>query len=93
MVIGMPGQRKRKQQLEVRKRQQAAVASQEGHWQVIFETQDFEEWRNYLRKSDSPHRDYDPSRLRLDTLCGRLMQPTTYRLSLLVPKQGPEHSV
>ncbi|MFC8284643.1 hypothetical protein [Streptomyces cyaneofuscatus] len=31
----------------------------------------------------------DWSAVRMDTLCGRLKQPTTYRLSLFVPNSGP----
>ena len=57
---------------------------------MIFETQDYEEWRSYHRNRQAEHRGIDPDRLRMDTLCGRLVQPTTYRLSLFVPEQASD---
>jgi hypothetical protein len=52
---------------------------------MIFETQDYEEWRGWVRKHLAEYNGTDPAHLRMDTLCGRLVQPTTYRLSLSVP--------
>ncbi|MEY9967600.1 hypothetical protein ABIA33_005673 [Streptacidiphilus sp. MAP12-16] len=86
MVIGMPGQRKRKRQQQARHQQ--AVALPEGHWQGIFETQDYEEWRGWLREHLAEYAVTDRAHLRMDTLCGRLVQPTTYRMSLFVPRHA-----
>lgn len=51
----------------------------EGRWEVIFETQVETELRAHLRGLREAR--IDESMLRIDTLCGRLAQPTTYRLS------------
>ncbi|GAA2572574.1 hypothetical protein GCM10010398_73390 [Streptomyces fimbriatus] len=77
----VPGQRKRKRQ------QQAAVRASPGagHWQVIFETQDESEWHAHLRHLRAGPERIDWAKTRIDILCGRLMQATTYRLSLFVP--------
>ncbi|MEU4116665.1 hypothetical protein AB0F71_19490 [Kitasatospora sp. NPDC028055] len=55
---------------------------------MIFETQDEAELRAQLR----PLREagIDPSTIRIDMLCGRLVQPTTYRLSRFVTDPGCE---
>ena len=52
---------------------------------MLFETQDEAEWRAHLRDLRAGEERVDWARTRIDTLCGRLMQPTTYRLSLFVP--------
>ncbi|MGW6739187.1 hypothetical protein ACWGDX_00245 [Streptomyces sp. NPDC055025] len=59
---------------------------------MLFETQDESEWRvqlQRLRTENSEARQIDWTMVRLDTLCGRLIQPTTYRLSLFVPTVVP----
>ncbi|MFF1443611.1 hypothetical protein [Streptomyces sp. NPDC058295] len=85
----MPGQRKRKrQQQDASRRAAARTASGTGYWKVLFETQDASEWRSHLRRLRSAEEQIDWAMTRVDTLCGRLVQPTTYRLSLFVP--GPE---
>ncbi|BFV59590.1 hypothetical protein KCMC57_up46940 [Kitasatospora sp. CMC57] len=84
----MPGQRKRKQrEQEARRRHAAAYAN--ARWEVIYETQDYSEWQAYVRRLRA-ERLYDESSLRIDTLCGRLQHPTTYRLSAAVPADSSE---
>ncbi len=84
----VPGQRKRKRQ-QRGAGQQAAMreGSGTGRWQVIFETQDESEWHAHLRRLRAGTERIDWAMTRIDTLCGRLVHPTTYRLSLFVP--GP----
>ncbi|AGS66961.1 hypothetical protein B446_34685 [Streptomyces collinus Tu 365] len=59
-----------------------------GRWDVVFETRDEAEWQAYMRRLRAGEmRDAlpgDESVLRIDVLCGRLVQPTTYRLSAFV---------
>ncbi|MGW7267854.1 hypothetical protein [Streptomyces sp. NPDC054842] len=82
----MPGQRKRKRRRQDETRRATArTAPGSGHWEVLFETQDESEWRAHLRRLRSADSSFDWSLTRIDTLCGRLVQPTTYRLSLFVP--------
>ncbi|MDX2592944.1 MULTISPECIES: hypothetical protein [Streptomyces] len=59
---------------------------------MVFETQDEEEWQTYMRRLRAGEIQIDESTLRIDTLCGRLVQPTTYRLSSFVadPACGPD---
>ncbi|MFD4692263.1 hypothetical protein [Streptomyces sp. NPDC058463] len=78
----MPGQRKRKREAA---RRAAAYPGRAGRWEVVFETQDEAEWQAYVRRVRDSRETADPSELRLDTLCGRSVQPTTYRLSRFVP--------
>lgn len=77
----VPGQRKRKRQRQAVDR--AGLGA--GHWEVLFETQDESEWRVHLRHLRAGPERIDWAMTRIDTLCGRLVQPTTYRLSLFVP--------
>ncbi|GAA2479900.1 hypothetical protein GCM10010276_15680 [Streptomyces longisporus] len=56
----------------------------------MFETQDESEWRAHLRRLRVTDRRIDWSAARVDTLCGRLRQPTTYRLSVFVAARRPE---
>ncbi|MFJ5724623.1 hypothetical protein [Streptomyces sp. NPDC093149] len=82
----MPGQRKRRRQQQDAGRQEAARTSPDaGRWKVLFETQDESEWRAHLRRLHATEGRIDWAMTRIDTLCGRLMQSTTYRLSLFVP--------
>ncbi|MGW5434493.1 hypothetical protein ACWET9_46520 [Streptomyces sp. NPDC004059] len=86
----MPGQRKRKRkQADERQRADARFAPDTGHWEVLFETQDESEWRAHIHRLRASDEQIDWTAVRLDTLCGRLAQPTTYRLSLFVP--SPVH--
>ncbi|MEV1172476.1 hypothetical protein [Nonomuraea sp. NPDC049784] len=86
MLDCVPGQRKRKrQQEESRQRAAATFGGASGHWVVIFETHEEAAWREYMRRLQAEHQVPDWSMLRVDTFCGRLVQPTTYRLSLFVP--------
>lgn len=56
---------------------------------MLFETQDASERHAYVRRLRAEGSRIDWSAVRMDTLCGRLKQPTTYRLSLFVPNSGP----
>lgn len=56
---------------------------------MLFETQDASERHAYVRRLRAEGSRIDWSAVRLDALCGRLKQPTTYRLSLFVPNSGP----
>ncbi|MFG3137768.1 hypothetical protein ACGFZA_16345 [Streptomyces sp. NPDC048211] len=49
---------------------------------MIFETEDQAELRARLRSLREAR--VDEATIRIDTLCGRLVQPTTYRLSRFV---------
>ena len=87
----MPGQRKRKhRQREEQRRAAERLAPEAGHWKAVFETQDESEWRTHLRHLQATDRRIDWSTVRLDMLCGRLRQPTTYRLSVFVPDRRAE---
>lgn len=55
---------------------------------MIFETRDQAELRTHLRRLWEAR--IDESMIRVDTLCGRLVQPTTYRLSRFVPEPARE---
>ncbi|MFI5827692.1 hypothetical protein ACIA6C_10560 [Streptomyces sp. NPDC051578] len=95
--------RKRRQQAE-RERAAARFAPGAGHWEVLFTTQDESRWRAYVERlrasasastsasapvsAASSETGVDWPAMRVDVLCGRLVQPTTYRLSRFVP--GPE---
>ncbi|MGF1425938.1 hypothetical protein [Kitasatospora sp. LaBMicrA B282] len=87
----MPGQRKRKRQRrgEVQ-RTTARFAPDAGHWEVLFETQDESEWRDHIHRLRATDTQIDWTAIRIDTFCGRLVQPTTYRLSLFVPTPEPD---
>ncbi|WP_329035085.1 hypothetical protein OIE71_20500 [Streptomyces sp. NBC_01725] len=82
----MPGQRKRKRERQARGRDRGNEA---GRWEVVFETQDQSEWRTRLRELRAADEPIDWDMARIDTLCGRLTYPTTYRLSLFVPDARP----
>jgi hypothetical protein len=56
---------------------------------VRFETQDAAEFRAHLHRLRSADVRIDWTMTRIDTLCGRLVQPTTYRLSVFVPAPEP----
>ncbi|MFD9355660.1 hypothetical protein [Streptomyces sp. NPDC060031] len=78
----MPGQCKRKNRQEAAQRRRDATP---GHWEPLFSTQDQAEFRDRVRRL------YEEGvatadQLRLDTFCGRLVHPTTYRVSIFVPE-------
>ncbi|MFG2132276.1 hypothetical protein ACGFNV_31305 [Streptomyces sp. NPDC048751] len=82
----MPGQRKRKRQrYDEAQRAAARFTPDAGHWEVLFTTQDESEWHAYLHRLRTSDQRIDWPAVRVDILCGRLKQPTTYRLSLFVP--------
>ncbi|MFD3779505.1 hypothetical protein [Streptomyces sp. NPDC058612] len=59
-----------------------------GRWEVVFETQDRAEFRAHLRRLQEAR--IDGSMIRIDTLCGRLVHQTTYRLSRFVTDPAHE---
>ncbi|MFD8274599.1 hypothetical protein [Streptomyces flaveolus] len=81
----MPGQRKRRRaEQDARRRATARTTPGTGHWDVVFETQDAAQWHARLRALRAGEERIDWTMARIDTLCGRLSQPTTYRLSVFV---------
>ncbi|MFJ4681734.1 hypothetical protein [Kitasatospora sp. NPDC088783] len=87
----MPGQRKRRrQQREETQQADARFAPDAGRWEVLFETQDESEWRAHIHHLRTTDKQIDWTAARMDTFCGRLVQPTTYRLSLFVPTPLPD---
>ena len=84
----MPGQRKRRQRQDQGRGAAGASTFEAGRWEVLFETQEESAWRAHMRGLRAAGSQIDWAMTRIDTLCGRLSQPTTYRLSLFVP--GPE---
>lgn len=79
----MPGQGKRRRRQEAeRQRIAARTAPDRGRWEVVFETRDQAALRVRLHSLRQAR--VDEATIRIDTLCGRLMQPTTYRLSRYV---------
>ncbi|MEV7214766.1 hypothetical protein AB0O31_16940 [Kitasatospora cineracea] len=79
----MPGQHRRKRNQEAARRRQAA--RYEGwQWHPLYSTQDYAEFTARLRRLRA-ERTYNEERLRLDTFCGRLTHPSTYRISVLMP--------
>lgn len=89
----MPGQRRRKRRQQA-ERQRAAgrFAPEAGHWEVLFETRDEAEWHAHLRRLRASDPGFDWSATRVDMLCGRLVRPTTYRLSRFVSRDAPDAS-
>ncbi|MFK0191241.1 hypothetical protein [Kitasatospora sp. NPDC090308] len=79
----MPGQRKRERRQDGERRRHAEEHTG-WQWHPLHSTQDADALRAYLRSCP-----YDASHLRVDTLCGRLAHPTTYRVSVLMPPGAP----
>jgi hypothetical protein len=90
MVMPMPGQRKRNRQAREERQRASAALAAGWRWEVICETEDSDQLRARLRSLQEERPGTDPSRVRIDTLCGRLKHPTTYRLSVLVPQGTSE---
>ncbi|RSS52248.1 hypothetical protein EF912_19810 [Streptomyces sp. WAC07061] len=85
----MPGQRKRRRQRqEEAKRAAARFAPGAGRWDVLFESEDASEFQDHVRRLRESDPEIDWSAVRVDTWCGRLSHPTTYRLSRFVPEPG-----
>ncbi|MFE1800664.1 hypothetical protein ACFW9L_31505 [Streptomyces sp. NPDC059517] len=90
----MPGQSKRRRQHQDERRRSAdRFAPEAGRWEVLFETQDEQEWREYIRRLRVSDKQIDWASARMDTFCGRLTQPTTYRLSLFVRAIVPDRDM
>ncbi|GAB7035303.1 hypothetical protein JCM4914_67640 [Streptomyces platensis subsp. malvinus] len=88
----VPGQGKRRRRQEAeRQRQAARTAPDVGRWEVLFETRDRAELGTQLRRLREAG--VDGPMIWIDTLCGRLALPTTYRLSRFVtdPARESEH--
>ncbi|MFI8916428.1 hypothetical protein ACIGW4_33095 [Streptomyces sp. NPDC053513] len=88
----VPGQgKRRRRQEDARQRLAARTAPDAGQWEVVVETPDQAEMRTRLRRLQEAG--VDGSMIRIDTLCGRLGLPTTYRLSRFVtdPVRESEH--
>ncbi|GGU61442.1 hypothetical protein GCM10010274_57920 [Streptomyces lavendofoliae] len=91
----VPGQgKRRRRQEDARQRVAARTAPDAGQWEVVVETRDQAEMRTRLRRLREAG--VDGSMIRIDTLCGRLGLPTTYRLSRFMTDPArepePEHS-
>lgn len=88
----VPGQEKRRRRQEdARQRLAARTPPDAGQWEVVVETPDQAEMRTRLRRLREAG--VDGSMIRIDTLCGRLAVPTTYRLSRFItdPARESEH--
>ncbi|MFD9112894.1 hypothetical protein [Streptomyces bottropensis] len=86
----MPGQRRRRHGRQVEARRDAArFASDAGRWEVLLETQDESEWHARLRDLRASDSGIDWTAVRVDRICGRGTHPTTFRLSLFVPRATP----
>ncbi|MCK8436384.1 hypothetical protein G3I77_26205 [Streptomyces sp. D2-8] len=85
----MPGQgKRRRRQEEARQRLAARTAPDAGQWELVVETPDQAEMRTRLRRLREAG--VDGAMIRIDTLCGRLTLPTTYRLSRFVTDPARE---
>ncbi|MEU1816997.1 hypothetical protein ABZ543_17640 [Streptomyces roseifaciens] len=88
----VPGQRKRKQKQQERRERAGAAAraaEEQGHWEVVLTTESQEECRARARSLCDDGTVTHGSNLRVDMLCGRLVQPTVYRLSMFVEHASP----
>ncbi|ASN22800.1 hypothetical protein LK07_00765 [Streptomyces pluripotens] len=85
-----PGKRRRRQE-DARQQLAARTAPDAGQWEVVVATPDQAEMRTRLRRLREAG--VDGSTIRIDTLCGRLGVPSTYRLSRFMtdPARGYEH--
>ena len=61
-----------------------------GRWEVLFSTQDESQWHAHILRLRASDAQIDWTAVRADMFCGRLVQPTTYRLSLFVPNAAPD---
>ncbi|GHG34436.1 hypothetical protein GCM10018791_59600 [Streptomyces zaomyceticus] len=85
----MPGQAKRKRRQEAESRRTAArTAPDAGQWEEVLETQDQAELRAYARRLRQAGT--DASLIRIDTLCRRPAERSTYRLSRFVENTARE---
>ena len=69
----------------------ARSAAEAGRWEVLFTTQDESEWMAEVRRLRAEDHELDWSTTRMETLCGRLIHPTTYRLSVFRPGSAEQH--
>ncbi|GGR03321.1 hypothetical protein GCM10010280_59160 [Streptomyces pilosus] len=76
----MPGQGKRRRRQEAgRQRLAARTAPDVGQWEVVLETKDQAQLRGHVRRLRAEG--IDESLIRIDTLCRRPVEQSTYRLS------------
>ncbi|MFE1831102.1 hypothetical protein [Streptomyces yangpuensis] len=80
----MPGQRRRKERRR-RHDERHRPENVPGHWEPVFASQEDAELRDFLRRLRSEGTVTDATHIRIDTFCGRLIHPTTYRVSVYVP--------
>lgn len=79
----VPGQRKRKRRQEAgRQRLAARTAPDAGRWEAVLETKDQTELSAHLQRLREEG--IDESLVRIDTLCRRPVEQSTYRLSQFV---------
>ncbi|MFJ1751800.1 hypothetical protein [Kitasatospora sp. NPDC088134] len=85
----MPGQRKRRAEEQARRPIGEYRSVHEWHaagtWEVLFETRDYREWADFVRRLQAENRHGPEHELRMDAFCGGSVHPTTYRLSRFVP--------
>jgi hypothetical protein len=85
----MPGQGKRKRRHEAgRQRPAAGTAPDAGQWEAVLETRDRAELRAHMRRLRKEG--IDESLIRIDTLCRRPVEQSTYRLSRFVENTARE---
>ncbi|MFJ6780826.1 hypothetical protein [Streptomyces yangpuensis] len=80
----MPGQRRRKER-QRRHDERHRPENVPGRWEPLFEAQEDAEVRDFLRRLRTEGTVIDPAHIRIDRFCGRLVHPTTYRVSVYVP--------
>ncbi|MEV7543640.1 hypothetical protein [Streptomyces sp. NPDC089915] len=78
----MPGQRKRRER-ERRRADARRDREASGRWEPRFSTLDEAELRTYLR--ELARSGVAAEDIRIDMACGRLVNPTGYTVSVLVP--------
>ncbi|MFJ6405836.1 hypothetical protein ACIQK9_09970 [Streptomyces hydrogenans] len=79
----MPGQGRQKRRQEAASRRAAALTTPDaGRWQVLIETRDRAELQAHTRSLQEAR--VDASLIRIDVLCRRPTEQSTYRLSRFV---------
>jgi hypothetical protein len=85
----MPGQGKRKRREDAgRQRLAARTAPDAGQWEVVLETSDQAELRAHARRLREAG--IDESLIRVDLLCRRPVEQSTYRLSRFLENTARE---
>ncbi|MFD6423024.1 hypothetical protein [Streptomyces sp. NPDC060198] len=85
----MPGQAKRKRRREAEGRRAAARTAPElGRWEIVLQTTEQAELRDFLRGLREAG--VDGAMFQISMLCGRLKHPTTHQVSRFVPYPAGE---